>query len=122
MGAPIDFFTDPNSQAPALLPEHIPEPLLDYVTDQSQRLGVDPAAVAISCLVACASVVSDDWRVQPKRHDYTWTESARIWAAILGDPSILKSPIISSTTAPIEKLEAKARKHHANAMRQYKAK
>ena len=43
----------------------------------------------MACLVSCASVMSDDWRLQPKRHDYTWTESPRLWAAIVGDPSIL---------------------------------
>ena len=120
-GAPIDFFTDPNSQAPVLLPEHIPEALVGYVTDTADRMGVDSASVAMSCIVAAASVASDDWKVQPKRFDHTWTESPRLWAAILGDPSILKSPVISSSTAPIDKLEAKARKRHAEAMRQYKA-
>jgi len=119
-GSPIDFFTDPNSQAPALLPEHIPDALWAYVSDTAERMGVDPTSVAMACLVSCASVATDDWRIQPKRHDYTWTESPRLWAAILGDPSILKSPVIAGCTKPIDKLDAAARRRHTEAMRQYK--
>lgn len=119
-GAPIDFFTDPNSQAPELQPEHIPQALTGFVMDTAARMGVDRTSVAMSCLAATASVMSDDWKVQPKRHDYTWNESPRIWIAILGDPSILKTPILAACTKPIDKLEAAARRRHADAMRQYK--
>ena len=75
-------------------------------------MGVDPVSVAMACLAACASVATDDWRLQPKRHDYTWTESPRLWVAIVGDPSILKTPVIAAATRPIDKLDAEARERH----------
>jgi hypothetical protein len=43
--------------------------------------------------------------VQPKRHDPTWTESARLWGAIVGDPSVKKSPAISKVTSSLRKLD-----------------
>jgi hypothetical protein len=71
--------------------------------------------------VACASVIPDEWQVQPKRLDSTWTESARLWGAIVGDPSILKTPVISATTRPIDKMEAEARQRHKENMRVWRA-
>ena len=119
---PIDFLSDDELLgAPELKPEHLPGPLFKYSLDVAQRMGVDPAAVALSALVSCAAVVTDDWRLQGKRHDTSWTESPRLWGAIVGDPSIKKSPVISATTKPIEKMEAAARKNHAEAMKKYKA-
>ncbi len=70
--------------------------------------------------MSCASVASDNWRVQPKRHDYSWTENPRLWGAIVGEPSILKTPVIRAATRPIDLLDAEARAHHAEDMRIYK--
>ncbi len=119
-GQPIDFLTDQNAQAPELKTEHVPAVLLDFSVDTAERMGVDPTSVALACIVSCASVVSDDWRVQPKRHDYSWTESPRLWGAIVGEPSILKTPVINACTTPIDKLEAAAHERHNEAMRLYK--
>lgn len=118
-GEPISFFADEGA-VPQLRPEHVPEALFPFVSDTASRMGVDPVGVAVSALVACASVITDDWRVQPKRLDYTWTEQPRIWGAIVGDPSVLKSPVITACTRPIEKLDAEARARHADEMRAYR--
>jgi hypothetical protein len=117
---PHDFLTDPNSEAPELSHRHIPEAINDFVFDTAARMGCDPSSPALSCIVSCASVASDDWKVQPKRHDYTWIESARLWGALLGPPSIMKTPVINACTKPIDKLDVAARLRHADAMRTYK--
>ncbi|WP_372624324.1 DUF3987 domain-containing protein [Falsiroseomonas sp.] len=120
---PVDFLADDlMTGAPALRPGHLPEALVPFVFDTAARMGVDATAVALSALVTCASVTHERWRIQPKRHDETWTEAARIWGAIVGDPSILKSPVIAACTRPVERLEMEARKHHAEATAQHKAK
>ncbi len=117
---PLDFLADGDAVPPDLQAEHIPAALFPFVVDTAERMGVDATSVALGCIVACASVLSDDWRIQPKRHDYTWTESPRLWAAIVGDPSILKTPVINACTRPVDKLDADARRRHAEAMRIYK--
>ena len=117
---PLDFLTDADTAPPELQAEHIPAALFPFVTDTAERMGVDATSVALGCVVACASVLSDTWQIQPKRHDYTWTEEPRLWAAIVGDPSILKTPVINACTKPIDKLDAEARRRHAEAMRQYR--
>ncbi|TDH61575.1 DUF3987 domain-containing protein [Dankookia rubra] len=119
---PVDFLADGEmTGVPELRPEHLPDTLYPFVTDTAARMGVDPVAVALSALVSCASVVHEDWRIQPKRHDDTWTEAARIWGAIVGDPSILKTPVIAACTRPIERLELAARDQHAAAAQRHKA-
>jgi hypothetical protein len=118
---PLDFLADADlTGLPELRPEHLPEAIAPFVFDTAARMGVDPAAVALSALVALASVIDDDWRLQPKQHDHTWTEAPRLWGAIVGDPSMLKSPIIRATTAPIDKMDAEARDRHAEAARRYR--
>ena len=119
---PIDFLGDAEMTGPPTLrPEHLPEALAGFVFDTAARMGVDPAAVALCATVACAAVVSDGWQIQPKVHDDTWTESARLWGAIVGDPSILKTPVLKACTAPLDKLDAAARQRHGEAMHHYRA-
>ncbi|MGK7870970.1 DUF3987 domain-containing protein [Falsiroseomonas sp. E2-1-a20] len=119
---PINFLADVDlTAAPMLQRHHLPDVLADFAFDTAGRMGVDPSAVALAEVVACASVISDDWRLQPKIHDTTWTENARIWGAIVGDPSILKTPVIKAVTAPIDVIDAQARDRHAEAMRTYRS-
>lgn len=118
---PLDFLTDADAAPPELREGHVPDALWGFVKDTSERMGVDPTSVALGCLVSCASVMSDTWRIQPKRFDTTWTENPRLWGAIVGDPSILKTPVIAACTWPIDNLDAEARKHHQQEMRAYKA-
>lgn len=118
---PIDFLADAElTGAPELLPEHLPDTIYRFSIDTAQRMGVDPAAVAIGALVSCASVVTDDWRLQVKRRDTSWTESPRLWGAIVGDPSIKKTPVIAACTKPVERMEGEARKAHSEALAKFK--
>jgi hypothetical protein len=119
---PIDFLSDHDlTGTPTLRADHLPNAIVPFVFDVAERMGVDPSAVALAALVSLASVIDEDWCLQPKQLDYEWTENARIWGAIVGDPSILKTPVIKATTAPIDKMEVAARKRHSEAMHDYKA-
>jgi hypothetical protein len=119
--APIDFLGDAElTGAPVLRVDHLPDALAGFVFDTAKRMGVEPASVALSAIVAVASVANDDWQIQPKVHDTTWTEQPRLWGAIIGPPSILKSPVLRATTAPIDALEARAREVHAEAMQKWR--
>jgi len=119
---PFDFVTDPLiTGSPTLKADHLPGIIAPFVFDTAGRMGVDPTAVALAALVSLASVIDENWRVQPKAKDWSWTEQARIWGAVVGDPSILKSPVLKAATAPIDRLDIAARKRHAAAMQKHKA-
>lgn len=118
---PVDFLADDRlTGVPVLRREHLPDALAPFIFDAAKRLGVDPTSVALAALVSCASVVSDDWRVQPKQHDDEWTEQPRLWGAIVGDPSVRKSPVIAACTRPVEHLERRAGEEHAREMRRFR--
>jgi hypothetical protein len=118
---PVDFLADDTlTGPPELRPDHLPDALFGFVADTAARMGVDPTSVALAALIACASITDDAWRIQPKARDHTWTEGPRLWGAIVGDPSILKTPVIRACTAPIDVLDAQARQRHAAEMRAYK--
>jgi hypothetical protein len=119
--APLDFLTDNDAAPPELHPDHVPTAIWMYATDAGERMGVDPTNLALGGLVSCASVISDEWHIQPKRYDTTWIEQARLWGAIVGDPGILKTPVIAACTRPIDRLDAEARERHQEEMRAYRA-
>lgn len=119
---PLDFLGDAElTGAPELGAEHIPQALEPFVFDTAERMGVDPASVALCALVSLASIINDGWRIQPKRHDTEWSESPRLWGAIVGPPSILKTPLLRAVTRPLDHIETEARSRHAEAMRAWKA-
>ncbi len=118
---PIDILADGDTPGIELREDHIPAALWPFVTDTAARMGADPTSIALSCLVSCASVINDEWRIQPKRFDYSWSEQARLWAAIIGDPSTIKTPLIAAATKPVDLLDIEACKVHAEQMRQWRS-
>lgn len=117
---PVNFLSRP-VMAVALAERHVPEPILSFAHDTARRMGTAPIAVALAAIVTASAAISDAWQVQPKQHDPTWVEEPRLWGAIVGPPSVLKSPILRATTAPLDHLEAEATRRHAEDMRRYKA-
>lgn len=116
---PLDIFQTQTEAPPRITERHIPARLWPFVNDTATRMGVDPTTVGLGALVTVTSVIHDDWRIQPKRHDRTWTESARLWGCIVGDPSVLKSPIIMACTRIIDRMEAESRSRHEDEMEVY---
>ncbi len=116
---PVDFLAEDEMGVPTLEQRHIPAPLWAFVADTAERMGVDPSGVALGAIVCAASVIDEQWRLQPRRHDYSYTEGARLWGGILGGPSTIKTPQISACSRPIDKLEIRARKQHAEEMQAY---
>jgi len=67
-------------------------------------MGADPSGLAVAALVTCAAAIPDKIKIKVKQHA-DWTESARLWAALVGPPSAKKSPIISAATGPLCRLD-----------------
>ncbi|PZQ94087.1 MAG: hypothetical protein DI533_22820, partial [Cereibacter sphaeroides] len=59
-------------------------------------MGVDPGGLIMSALAVCAAAIPDRIRVQVKRHDPSWRESARLWVALIGPPSAKKTPMMTT--------------------------
>lgn len=122
---PMDLFAE--FPVPPIKRDMLPDVIADYAFDGGDLIGVDPAMIAVPSLVACAAALHDDVRLQPKRHETGWTESARLWCAIVGSPSVKKSPAIRRATKRLRKIDmdlhednAKAAAQHAEFMEAYK--
>lgn len=114
---PIDPFGV--APPPELPIDVLPEPFRDYVRDQAALLGSDPAVIGLSAIVAAAACIHDDIELQPKRHDPTWTESARLWVAIVGDPSAKKSPAIRKAMRQVYKIDMNMAADNGRALADY---
>ncbi|WEJ32182.1 DUF3987 domain-containing protein [Devosia sp. SD17-2] len=68
-------------------------------------MGVDPGGLAMAALTVAAAAIPDAVKLQVKRHDPSWTESARLWCALIGSPSTKKSPTISVASAPLRQID-----------------
>lgn len=101
---PLDIFAE--FPAPPVRPEMLPRAIADYAAECSDLIGVEASMIALPALVACAAALHDGVVIQPKRHETGWTESARLWCAIVGAPSVKKSPAIRRATKRMRKIDA----------------
>jgi hypothetical protein len=115
---PIDIFGS-LSPKPVLTPEMLPETIAGFAFDEAARMGVDPAMIAIPCLVTCAAAIDDGIRIQPKAEDTEWTESARLWGAAIGEPGVMKTPSLNKAVKPLQAVEEKWRVEDVKLLKAY---
>jgi hypothetical protein len=102
---PLDMFAAPGTQPEFDLRDY-PPVIANLAADIARRMGCDPITAAWTAIVVAAALIDDAVTVQVKANDTTWRESARLWVAILGDPSTKKSPPMSAVLVAVRKLEA----------------
>jgi Protein of unknown function (DUF3987)/Primase C terminal 2 (PriCT-2)/RepB DNA-primase from phage plasmid len=102
-GDAVDLWSkfDPPELPTGLLPTAIEK----YARIEGENMGCDPAGLAMAALAACAAAISDTIRLRVKEYDAHWTEPARLWVALVGDPSAKKSPILTQAAKPIGKID-----------------
>ena len=80
---------------PPTLPRGVlPQVIEEFAFDRGMTMGCDMAGIAVGALAVCAAAIPDDIKLQPKKHDTEWQEAARLWVALVGDPSTMKTPMI----------------------------
>jgi hypothetical protein len=103
---PLDIFGETILTGVPVFPlEALPRPLAEFVGDRAERLGVDPALIAMPALAVCAVALDDRHVVQVRQYDDQWTESARLWVAIVEEPGGKKTPAIRAALAPAQEIE-----------------
>jgi hypothetical protein len=100
---PLDLW---KKREPPLLPKGLlPKVIEDYAFNHAEMMGCDPAGLAMSALTVCAAAISDNVKLKVKKHD-TWTEAARLWVALAGPVSAIKSPQMRRAAKPLTKIDA----------------
>lgn len=92
---------------PALPLPLIPEPLRDSIKDSAERVSCPLDYITVASLVALASLVGNTVCIRPKRCD-DWLVVPNLWGALVGNPSVKKSPAVAEGIKPLSRLKAQA--------------
>ncbi len=101
---PVDIW---DRNAPPKLPDDLLPPIISRAATQAAALsGADPGGYAMGMLCAAGAAISDRIKIKVKRSE-EWTEEARIWVMLLGEPSYKKSPIMKTCTRALASMDAR---------------
>jgi Protein of unknown function (DUF3987)/Primase C terminal 2 (PriCT-2) len=100
---PYNFWPDAGLLA---MPEGLlPQRIETYARSASIVVGADEGGFAMAALTIVAGSIDDAIKLQVLPYS-KWLERARLWTALVGDPSTKKTPIISTTCEALEKEDA----------------
>lgn len=114
---PVDLWQ--HYEAPSLPKGLLPEAIERFARGHADVMGVDPAGLAMATLCVCGATLSDAIKLQVKRHDPTWLESARLWVGLVGSPSMKKTPIMSAALRPLKRIDANLMRAYTEKRQQY---
>ena len=92
---------------PSVMPfeyELLPVKLRPYFENCAHALQAPPDLLAPPSMVALSSLIGRRITIRPKRNE-TWTVKPNLWGAIIGLPSIKKTPAQNKATQPIYDLD-----------------
>ena len=101
-------------------PKLLPATLRPWVEDIAERMQCPPDFPAIGAMVALSAVVGRQVAIRPKQRD-DWTVVPNLWGAVVGRPSVMKSPALAEAMRPLNALEAEARERFEAEIRQHEA-
>jgi hypothetical protein len=86
--------------------EYLPSCIQEFVFSTAKRLNNAPVEfVAVSCLVSAASLIGGSAVIQPKREDTAWILIPTLWGALVGGPSVMKTPAMEAGVSLIPKMD-----------------
>lgn len=113
---PVDPWAE---RARPSLPKGLLPPLIEDLSfAQAEIMGVDPGGIAAAALAVCAAAIPDDIQLKVKRHA-NWFESARLWVALIGNPSAKKTPMVSMTAEPLRDIDFELAREYNEARAEY---
>jgi hypothetical protein len=97
--APVDPW--PDAHSPIVPAGLLPQRIETFARAAAKVVGADVGGFAMAGLAAAAAAIPDSIQLRPLRHS-PWTESARIWVALVGDASAKKSAILIAASASLK--------------------
>jgi len=95
-------------------PAIIPTPLRKWLMDIADRMQIPPDFSTAAAIVALGSIIGRGCGIYPKGHD-DWIVVPNLWGAVVGRPSLMKTPAVSEAQRHLNRLEAEAREDYQNA-------
>jgi putative DNA primase/helicase len=106
--------------AAPLEPTMLPEPLRGWIVDVSERMQIPPDFAAAGAVTVAGSLVGRKVGIRPKRHD-DWLVVPNLWGAVVGRPSLMKSPALAEIMKPLARLVAEAYEQYQEARLAYES-
>jgi phage/plasmid primase-like uncharacterized protein len=107
---PIDIFGDATLTGRPTWPDNAcPQVIDNFARDAAERIGVDVEMVALPSVICAAIGIPDNYKIQPKLHDTSWTEAPRLWGAVIAKPGQKKTPALLAASKPIKELQFRYR-------------
>ena len=85
-------------------PELLPSTFRPWIVDISERLQCPPDFPAAAAMVAVGVIVGRKVGIRPKRQD-DWLVVPNLWGAVIGRPSVMKSPALREPLKVLMRLE-----------------
>jgi Protein of unknown function (DUF3987) len=104
--------------AATLDPAMITEPLRGWIMDVSERMQIPPDFAAVGAVVVAGSLIGRKVGILPKRRD-DWLVVPNLWGAVVGRPSLMKSPALAEVMKPLARLIAEAYEDYREAKLAY---
>lgn len=114
---------EPLPALPAVLPfdyDYLPNGLRGFVKDISERMQCPPDFAAVAVFVMVATIIGRKVGIRPMRQN-DWTVICNLWAAVVGNSGVMKSPTLSAGLSPIKQLQAWAFEEFNNRMAEFAA-
>lgn len=105
---------------PPLPVEILPDGLAAWIADAAERARFPADFAAVASMAALGSVIGRKLGIRLKSRD-DWTEYANVWGAIVGSPSMLKSPAMREAMRPLKALQVAADAQYAQEQECYRA-
>lgn len=96
--------------------EMLPPVCRRFVKEAAAALGVDASYVALPLLAGLAAAIGNTRRIALSR---TWTAPAVLWALIVGESGMLKTPAMKAALMAVTKRQARAMEAYKAAMARY---
>lgn len=102
-------------------PEWLPRSFAPWIADIAERMQCPPDYPAVAAMVSLSSVAGRRFCIQPKEKDEGYIEFPHLWGALIGRPSLMKSPSMQAAMRPLRALEREAFTKHEGDERERKA-
>lgn len=89
-------------------PEILPDSLRGWIMDIAERMQIPPDFSAAAAIVVLGSLIGRKLGIHPKEKD-DWVVVPNLWGAIVGRPSLMKSPAISEVMKPLNQFAVAAK-------------
>lgn len=112
--APAEFTGEPIPlpedvlPAPELDGKLIPDEWREWLTDIAERMQCPRDYPTVAAIVSAAALIGNKIRIKPKQRDI-WQVTANLWGAVVGLPSLLKSPAVNEGMFFFREIEKKER-------------